>query len=228
MRTHLPRARGAGIALLAALVLTGCFRLSRQSPPIRQYVLGGSAPPAPVAASAAAPARDGRAVGLRRLELASYLAAPAIVVRHGASRIERSEFHRWGERVEEGINRVVAMHLAAAAPVARVDVAPWPARARHDFIVQLRVTRFEGVIDSAATTGQVHVTAGWDIVRPLTGAVLLRGSTEERGASWRAGDYAGLVAGLDAALARVARDVAACLARFPNDSTPPATCQATR
>jgi hypothetical protein len=54
--------------------------------------------------------------------------------------------------------------------------------------------------------------------------VLVRGSTDDRGGAFRVGDYAGLVTGLDAALSRMARDIGACLARFPNDSTPPASC----
>ena len=66
--------------------------------------------------------------------------------------------------------------------------------------------------------------AGWDIIRPVDGRVLVRGSTEALEGTWRVSDYAGLVSSLDAALARLARDIGRCLARFPNDSTPPARC----
>jgi hypothetical protein len=96
---------------------------------------------------------------------------------------------------------------------------------QHNYIVQLHVSRFEGVADSAATEGRVHVMAGWDIIRPLDGRVLMRGNTDDRGGTWRVGDYAGLVSGLDAALSRMAGDISACLGRFPNDSTPPASCR---
>ncbi|MES3035801.1 MAG: PqiC family protein [Gemmatimonadota bacterium] len=212
------------------LTLTGCFKLSREAPVLQQYVLSGASPASTVPAAATgsvnagARNRAGLTIGLRRLNLASYLAVPAIVLRRGDNRIVTSEFHRWGEELESGMNRAVASHLAGVPPVQAVEVAPWPARVNHDFIVQLHVSRFEGVVDSAATEGRVHLQAGWDIIRPLNGAVLLRGSTDERGGSWRAGDYAGLVKGLDMALARLARDISACLARFPNDSTPPASC----
>ena len=152
------------------------------------------------------------------------LSVPEIVVRRGASRLDVSEFHRWGGELPEGINRALATHLAGTPSVRSVDVAPWEPRSRHDYIVQLHVSRFEGVADSAATEGRVHVLAGWDIIRPFNGTVLVRGSTDDRGGSWRVGDYAGLVTGLDSALSRVARDISACLSRFPNDSTPPASC----
>jgi uncharacterized lipoprotein YmbA len=160
------------------------------------------------------------------LDLASYLSVRYIIVRRGTSELLTSEFHRWGEDVGEGINRVVATYLAGTPPVRIADVAPWTPTSRHHFLVQLHVTRFEGVADSAATEGRVHVTAGWDIIRPFDGRLLLRGNTDDRDGTWRVGDYGALVTGLDAALLRVARDISACIARFPNDSTPPSTCGA--
>jgi len=221
---------------LVALLLGGCFKLSRESPPLRQYVLSATAQPgaaagalgsAPAGGVSSPTARATLTVGLRRMDLASYLSVQYLIVRRGTSELVTSEFHRWGEDVGEGINRVLAAYLAGSPPVRAVDVAPWQPASRHNFLVQLHVTRFEGVADSAATEGRVHVTAGWDIIRPFDGRVLLRGSTDDRRESWRVGDYTGLVRGLDAALLRVARDISACMARFPNDSTPPAACGAT-
>ena len=206
--------------LLLLLPLSACFKLARETPRLQQFVLSGAAP------KPAADARAGRTVGLRRLDLASYLAVPAIVVRRGANELVVSEFHRWGEDLDESINRVVAANLAGATMVRAVDVAPWPIGARHDFIVQLHVTRFEGIADSAATQGRIHVLANWDIVSPRTGAVLVRGTTDERDGAWRVGDYAGLVTQLDSALVRLARDIGTCIAGFPNDSTPPSSCSA--
>ena len=226
MRTHMHPTVQLRLLLPLALVVSlgGCFKLSRETPPLQRYVLGNAVPAPMAAGSTTATGRGGLTIGLRRMELASYLSTPAVMTRRGASQLVVSEFHRWGEPLDEAINRVVGAHLAVAPPVQAVDVAPWPARPQHNFIVQLRVSRFEGVADSSTTDGRVHVVANWDIIRPVNGAVLVRGSTDERTGSWRVGDYAGLVTGLDGALSRVARDIAACLSRFPNDSTPPATC----
>lgn len=212
--------RASVFVLAIVLPLSGCFKLAREAPRLQQFVLS-SASQAPTG-----DARPGPTVGLRRLDLASYLAVPAIIVRRGASEIIVSEFHRWGEDLDEGINRVVAANLAVSAQVRAVDVAPWQIGARHDFIVQLHVSRFEGVADSAATQGRIHLLASWDIVSPRSGAILVRGTTDERGGSWRVGDYAGLVTALDATLVRLARDIGACVSSFPNDSTPPARCGA--
>ncbi len=231
-----PDAR-AMVTLAAALLLTGCFRLSRESPTLQRFVLsggaaaGGTAPALSAAAAtgsgvAAAARRSDLTLGLRRMDLATYLATPDIVVRQGVNRLITSQFHRWGEDLGRAINRVVATHLDDMPAVRAVEVAPWQARAQHDYLVQLHVMRFEGVVDSGAADGRVHVQAGWDIIRPLDGRVLIRGSTDERGGPWRAGDYGGLVSQLDAALVRVARDISSCLGRFSNDSTPPQSCTA--
>ena len=214
------------------LAVAGCFKLSRESPPVQHYVLSGAAQTSAdggtrtTTGTSSATATRGLTLGLRRLDLASYLSVPSILLRRGDNKLDVSEFHRWGEELEEGINRVVASHLRNSPPVAAVDVAPWQPRAAHDYLVQLHVMRFEGEADSASTQGHVHVRAGWDIIRAVDGSVLMRGSTDDRGGSFRVGDYAGLVTELDAALSRVARDISACLSRFPNDSTPPATCAA--
>lgn len=230
MRTPLQTWRLLAPAVL--LVLAGCFKLSRDAPRVQYFVLSGAAQPSAAAGTAtgapsgapSTPNGAGLALGLRRISLASYLAAPAILIRRGVNEIVASEFHRWGEDLGEGINRVVAGHLATTPPIRSVDIAPWAARVRHDYVVQLQVSRFEGVADSAATQGRSHLSAGWDIVRPLDGRVLMRGRTDVLGDPWRVGDYSSLVTSLDAALARLARDIGSCLSRFPNDSTPPASC----
>jgi uncharacterized lipoprotein YmbA len=201
------------------LALPACFRLARNPPPVLRFALTS---PTPMAVPA-----SGVTIGVRRSHVAAYLAVPWIVVRRGDHEIVTSEFHRWGEKLEESINRVVSAHLANTPGVRAVEVAPWAALARHDFVVQLHVSRFEGVVPAAGGRGQVAMQIRWDILRPIDGRVLMRGTTEEREAPWTTGDYGSLVRGLDASLARVAQDISGCLAGFRNDSPPPATCGTT-
>ncbi len=225
MRTHVRIT--CLLATAMAFALAGCVKLARESPRLQLYVLGGASAGALPTAHRSSPStsRGAFSVGLRRVELASYLSVPAVMMRRGANQLVASEFHRWGGDLDQGINRAVGAYLSGSPRIRSVDVAPWTARARHDLLVQLHVSRFEGVVaDSTASDGRVHVMAGWDIIRPFDGAVLVRGNTDDRGGVFRVGDYASLVTGLDAALSRAARDIGACLARFPNDSTPPASC----
>lgn len=200
------------ICLFAVLATGACFSLGRDTPPLLQYVLGGT----PAAADGTvSPDRDGLTVGLRRLDLTPYLASSSIVVRRGAHQIVVSEYHRWGEDPVAGINRAFAGYLGAAPPVRAVDVAPWPVRSQHDFVVQLHVSRFEGVApeDPLAVQGEAHLLANWELLRPQDGVVLARGVTDYSAGDWRVGDYAALVTLLDAGLIRMAGDIVACITR---------------
>lgn len=198
--------------ICALFTVAGCFTLARPTPPLEEYVLGQGP-----RAVAAAPARDtgGVTIGLRRLDLAPYLATTAIVVRRG-SRTVTSGFRRWGEEPSAGIMRAVAASLSAAPTILAVDVAPWPVQARHDYLVQLHVSHLEGVAseDSTATEGEVHVLASWEIIRSQDGALVARGETDRREAGWRVGDYLGLVTRIDKGLTGLASDLAACLVRL--------------
>lgn len=220
MKWNLERAATHGVlGMLTLALLPGCFSLGRTSPTLEEYVIGGARSPdtaAPIAGL------DGVAVGVRRLDLADYLASPAIVVRRGSHEVLTSDFHRWGEDLAAGINRSVAEHLAGTGSFRAVDVAPWPVRSSHDYLVQLHITRFEGVVPAGTSTagreaggaaagapeGAAHVQASWEIIQPQEGTVLARGATEHREEGWVAGDYAALVALLDEGLAVLARDLA--------------------
>lgn len=207
-------------ALLVCVLVspTGCFKLSRDTPVLHQYVLAGGG----AQAEATAPQRvGGTTIGVRRLDLATYLASPAIVVRRGGHQVVTSEYHRWAEDPMHGITRALATHLAAISSVGAVDVAPWSARALHDYLLQLHVSRFEGVADSLATQGEAQMLATWEIIRPLDGAVLARGSTDYRQRGWDVGDYGALVRMLDAGLRDVSNDVITCIARLPSGAPVP-------
>jgi uncharacterized lipoprotein YmbA len=192
---------------LVLIGIAGCASLGRDSPRLEQYVLGAGRSPAAAAATDA----SGLRIGVRRLALAAYLNTPSIVVRQGANRIIVSDFHRWSEDLGEGINRQVARYLGDAASISAVDVAPWPVRTQHDYLVQLHVTRFEGVADALATEGGARVVASWQVVRPADGAVLGRGETDYERSGWRVDDYATLVLLLDDGIEAVAGDVLTCL-----------------
>jgi uncharacterized lipoprotein YmbA len=206
----------------AMLATSACFSLSRDTPPLEQYVLG-STPTS--AAGALSPDPAGVTIGLRRLDLTPYLASPSIIVRRGAHQMIISEYHRWGEDPVAGINRAFAAHLAATIPVRAVDVAPWPVRSRHDFVVQLHVARFEGVApeDPLAVEGEAHLLASWEMHRPQDGLVLARGGTDYRAGGWRVGDYAALVTLLDGGLNHMASDIVACMARLAAAAAPAAS-----
>lgn len=224
IRTTHPMAKTLRLFGTCALfALTGCFTLARPTPPLEEYVLGQGP------RVAAAPARNsgGVTIGLRRLDLAPYLATTAIVVRRG-SRVVTSGFRRWGEEPSAGIMRTVAASLGGALTIAAVDVAPWPVQAQHDYLIQLHVSHLEGVAaeELMATEGEVHVMASWEIIRSPDGTLVARGETDRRETGWKVGDYLGLVTRVDKGLTGLASDLAACLVRLAS-ATPASAAAST-
>jgi hypothetical protein len=204
---------------LALVALAGCFGLNRGDPSQSHFVLGlgGSS----AAAEGTGPAGEvpGIAVGLRPLKLAEYLESPLMVVRRGPHRIELSEFHRWGETLDQGINRSVAGYMATHGAFRSVAYAPWPARSEQDFVIQLQILRFEGSAPDglAVTEGEALLIASWEILRGGDGTMLARGTTEYHGPGWALGDYDGLVGLLETGLSELADDLVEALASL---STP--------
>lgn len=200
------------IGLCTLIGLTGCS-LSRGETPQQHYVLGGGRVQR---TEAPHPRLAGLAIGVRRLQLASYLESTSIAVRRGPQEITLSEFHRWGEPLPGGISRAVAAYLTAGAPFRAVDLAPWPLREKYDYLIQLHVLHFEGVApaDPAAREGEAHLLARWEIIRQGDGAVLARGTTNYRKEGWRVGDYAGLVTLLDTGVHVLSNDLMASLEKL--------------
>ncbi len=232
MRHH--RTSRALCALGAGLLLGtgGCFSLARTSPPLEEFALGAGHAVTRVAVRLPADSAS-RTIGMRRVDLAAYLATLAIVVRRGG-RIATSNFHRWGEDPSAGVTRALSEYLGATTHVRAVDVTPWPIRSRHDFVLQLHVSRLEGTApdDSSAKEGGYRVAASWEVFRPDDGALLARGESDRRADGWTVGDYRGLVRLLEHGLEQLAGDVAACLVRLdpvtPRDSVVvvrPVACQ---
>jgi uncharacterized protein len=205
---------------ILGLVTSGCFRLARRSPSVKSYVLGG----ATVADSVRAIVDSARvSLGLRRLDLAPYLSTLGIVVRRADNEIITTGFHRWAEGPSVGVNRAVAGYLAMAPEVRSVDVAPWPIRSTHDYLIQLHVSRLEGIeSEVGALRGESRLLARWEIVRPSDGTLVGCGVTDARARDWMVDDYAGLVARLDRGLATIARDIVSCIGRI--DSTKTVDC----
>ncbi|MQA91522.1 MAG: hypothetical protein GEU90_15070 [Gemmatimonas sp.] len=201
----------AVVGALALLAIGGCS-LGRGAAAPQHFLLGGET--AGEGASAPRPELDGMSVGVRRLQLTSYLDTPFIVVRRGGEEMTLSEFNRWGEPLDAGINRAVAGYLTAAAPFEAVDAAPWPARTEHDYLIELNVLRFEGVApaDPLATAGEVHILTQWQVLRPADAVVVTRGTSDFRQAGWVVGDHAALVALLNSGLRALSADLLTSLA----------------
>jgi uncharacterized protein len=217
MRTNEKARRSAAVIGVLGLVAVGGCSLGRGAAAPQHFLLGGEA--APERTAPLHPELSGLSVGVRRLQLASYLGTPFMVVRRGGQEMMLSEFNRWGEPLEAGIGRAVAGYLTAGAPFDVVDVAPWPARAQHDYLIELEVLRFEGVApaDPQSTAGEVHILTQWEILRPSDAVTVTRGMSDFRQDGWEVGDHAALVALLNSGLRALSADLLTSLATLGGD-----------
>ena len=195
-----------------ALVVASCVRLPSPRPSNTQYYLLGSAAPPDTTTTAA-----GLQVGLRKPRLAEYLDTRALVTRRGPNEIHFSEFHRWGEELGPALNRVVALNLEAQAGIRSVEVVPWPRGSNFDYVLQLRVFRFEGIgppppgpdadDDAPIPEGRAQLTVGWTVLGPEGDTLRTRGRTHHQIDGWPVTDYADLVSKLDTSLVVLAEDL---------------------
>ncbi|MEY4939759.1 MAG: hypothetical protein RIQ93_1494 [Verrucomicrobiota bacterium] len=191
---RLPLALGMGGAL------AGCSIPIPQAAadPTRYYVLSASQATAPGVAG-------GPAVYLRNVELASYLRARPLIVRRGENEIEFREFARWGEPLELGVGRVLREELLARGAAGSVLVAGLrSSNVSYDYELTVRVLACEGAAD-----GGVNFRAVWDLVKGGTKTPAAAGDFRATDLRWDGKSEASLAAGLSAAVAGLARQVAA-------------------
>ena len=190
----------------AAVLLQGCVNLKPRENTNRFYVLGAGE-----ADMSAAEQASGLSIGIRRVGMAEYLDMPYIVVRRGSNEVRFVEDQRWGEDLRRSIGRVVARRLETRAGIGRVDIVPWAVGAQHDYVIELTVSRFEGVATSPAARTTAHLVANWQILDASTGDILSQGTTDETVGGWTEEIYPNLVSGLEQALDTLASEIYAAL-----------------
>ncbi len=112
--------------------------------PTRYFVLSD-----PASAAVAAPTAGGARIGLREVNLESYLKKKEMVVRTGENEIEFRDFRRWAEPLDAAIVRVLRRRLLEGAGVAQVYTEPFPADQERDFDVTIDVRRCEGLLTAS-------------------------------------------------------------------------------
>jgi hypothetical protein len=199
---------------LIGLLLAGCVRLLEPPRPsnISYYLLDSGTHVDTLSTDT-----TGVTVGLRRPQLASYLDAARIVAREGPNTIRFAEAHRWGEDLDQAVNRVVALNLEGQSGIRAAEVVPWPEGFSHDYVVQLRILRFEGTgppppgpdadEDAPVPEGHSIMVVRWTIFGADGQQVRAQGITRHREEGWRVTDYSDLAAKLDTSLVVLADDL---------------------
>lgn len=184
---------------LGAVLLAGCLNLKPTSDPTRHFVLSAVCKP-----PAGQPVSD-RAVslGLSPVNLPAYAKSPWIAIRTGKNEIQYSDFYRWGEPIEKGVQRVLALNLSALLETDRIGINAWR-RDSVDYELAVTLTRFD-----LEQGGAVRVEAQWQISASRANAPLsVRQCQIEESTATGTEDPAQIVAAMSQALGEVSQEIA--------------------
>ena len=190
--------------VLICLALTSCsFLPEPQTDPTRFYVLSTEA-------ARSTPPANGPVVHLREVELASYLRTRPLIVRRGENEIEFREFAVWGEPLELGVARVLREELLArGAASAVVSSSVRRAQGNADLDLSVRVLACEG-----GPGGTVAFRAVWELATTgAKAAPVARGDYRPTDLRWDGKSEASLAAQLSQAVAGLAAEISAALAK---------------
>jgi uncharacterized protein len=186
------------LALAAALGLTGCSFLKPARSVARHFVLT----PLPAVEPATA-ASGSRGVGVGPVKLPAYLFETSLAVRKGTNEIEYFPVALWGERLDSGVQRVLAANLSTLLSTDRIRLSAW----RSDEVsagVYVVIEQFE--VDGS---GRGVIAGSWRIVSSDGEKTLQAGRSRfARQGPRPDADLAGTVATLSELLADLSRQLA--------------------
>ena len=195
------------LGVLAAFTLDGCALLRPHADPTRFYVL--TVPSAP-----STPAADGEfkrwRVGLRPVEVPSYLRTKFMVVRTGTNEIHFADFDRWAEPLDQGISRVMKETLGSARNVESVALNSH-GEDLLDYEVTIQILACHGM---RAATGQssIRFATTWEVRAAGTNLPTIKhGGFTAVAADWDGENYSQLATQLSAAVAAAGKALAADL-----------------
>ena len=147
-----------------ALGFAGCSFLRPSDLVVRSFVLTAL----PVPDDAAAPAAT-RTVGIGFVNLPGYLRATSLAMRQDGNEIVYLPNARWAERLDRGLQRVIAANLTILLPAIQTRLSAWrPEEVSAEVFVTIE--QFD-----ADALGEHVLIASWRVVSPGGGEVLKTG-----------------------------------------------------
>ena len=137
------------------LGFAGCSFLKPSGVESRAFVL------APLPAASAPPGRSATSLGVGSVKVPGYLQRSSMAVRRGTNEVAYLEAAIWAERLDLGLQRVLAANLATLLPTDRVHLSAW---APSDVSVEIFVTVEQFDVDEK---GAGVLTAWWRLVSPV-------------------------------------------------------------
>jgi uncharacterized protein len=135
------------------------------------------------------------AIGLGPVHMPDYLDRPELVIRTSPNGFELAENDLWAETLTENFRQVLASDLTNLLGTANIVQFPWYPGTRLDYIVHVRIQRFE-----ADTSQSAKLVARWDLITPQGDQVLATNELHlSRPSSSLSGDAVAAALSLDVA-----------------------------
>ena len=144
------------LALALSVGLTGCFGFLKPAKPTARHFVLSSLP----AAEPAATPGGAVAVGVGPVKLPAYLFNTSLAVRKGTNEIDYLPATFWAERLDTGLQRVLAANLATLLPTDQIRLSAWQ-NADVSAEVYVAIERFD--VDAR---GQGMIVAWWRVLSP--------------------------------------------------------------
>lgn len=181
--------------LAVTLLLCGCG-IGGRSPAVQYHML-----------TARAPAGDhtlATTIGVGPVRVAPFLTRPPIVTHAGGGSIQVAEGQRWGEPLDQGVQRALLQNLAALTG-AGMRSFPWRQRAIPQYAVRLEVLDLDRQADGSAT-----LEATWQLENIAQGK-LLQTRTERLSTPIAGSGYSALTDAYSELVAQLAQHIAAAV-----------------
>ena len=200
----------AGLAACACL--TGCFGFLKPAPSTaRHFVLTPLAPAEPMAGTLGSPA-----VGLGQVKVPPYLFDTSFAVRKGTNEISYLPSVLWAERLDNGLQRVLAANLSTLLATGQVRLSAWRS---DDVSAELYVTIQQLDVDAS---GHGVLVAWWRILSPGGEKTLQTGERRlELQGPPPGNDPSGAVATLSRLVADFSRQLAQAVQKTWSEHTKP-------
>ncbi len=189
----------------ALALLAGCQVIPEpREDPTRYYTLGASH-----MAAAETPAAEQISVALLPVELPAYLRKGLIVVRKGDNELRFSDYERWAEPLEAGINRLLQGGIQADARYSLAGSGPRRCE------IKVRIQQAEGLAPEGAPASIRFAAVIELLSADGQGRLLARRSFSAPALAWDGRSHAALAKGLGEDIELLAREITLLLAAQP-------------
>ncbi len=192
------------LTLFLVLFWVGCAWTHPNPDPIRYYIL--ASPEIPLSTMSPRPSGS-TALVLLPVDLPSYLQSKRMAIRTGSNELLYSDFDQWGERLDQGIARILENSLRTAVNIQSVT-SHREGGIPADWEVKARILACEGVRGGPAT-GSIRFEMTWEITsRGTLPPTIRRGGYRVPPTVWNGTDMGGLARLLSIAVADAALQLA--------------------